>query len=104
METIQIQAKYEKVILEARIKAIDKIIEPYYRAFNNEIFSLKIELDTLDKDGECEKITLFNHLPYQDISEKIETVPSEIKNYLQCVIERYKIEQMRLKQELENLK
>lgn len=104
MKTIQFQTTYEKIILEARIKAIDKIIEPYYRAFKNEIFSLRIDLDTLDKAGECEKITLFNHLPYQDISEKIETVPSEIKNYLQCVIERYKIEQMKLKKELENLK
>lgn len=103
MKTMQF-TKYERVILEARIKAIDKIIEPYYQAFSNKIFSLKIELDTLDKNGECEKITLVNHLPYEDISEKIETVTPEIKDYLQHVIERYKVEQMKLKQELENLK
>jgi len=94
---------FEKMIIEARIAALQESIDIYYKAFNSEIFSLKIEMDTINKDGDPEKIIIHNHIPYIDISESVETVSPEIKSYLQFIFERYKVEQLKLQNELNSL-
>jgi hypothetical protein len=80
--------------LKSRLSYIETLKSPYFKVFNSELFSLKIEVGFIDPQGEPATCTFFNHKRFGDM-EGFEPIESRFfKFYLQEMFTKYQLEYM----------